>query len=156
LAPLVGVNVLLRQPHGFEGFAHLTVLANLGNPTVTHSVRVGLALIERRTAGASSANKTCGDDYEVPSIDAVVDLDVPLDRFKEVGQETRDAFVTPMDIRTGIVCSVPPLDLGVAQIQQCFQILAVDRVDSPANDLHVLLRNTPSPGPQNGYFMGRV
>jgi hypothetical protein len=26
----------------------------------------------------------------------------------------------------------------------------------PLNDLHVLLRNTPSPSPQYGYFMGRV
>src|SRR5207245_8567284 len=47
-------------------------------------------------------------------------------------------------------------DVRCATGEVAVDVAVVDCRDRPLHDLHVLLRNTPSPSPQNGYFMGRV
>src|SRR5207244_3558253 len=46
-----------------------------------------------------------------------------------------------------------PLDLGVEALDPRVEVVAIPRFEGGSHDLHVLLRNTPSPAPQDGYFI---
>jgi hypothetical protein len=48
-----------------------------------------------------------------------------------------------MHVRSGIIVTVPPFDVGVQQLEDAGNIAAVEGLVLPPNELDVLLRHSP-------------
>src|SRR5204863_304527 len=86
-----------------------------------------------------------------------------LDLYPEVGNGVADVGPEPLNFGLARVHPAngghrndPQLDVLRAAVEVAVDVPRVDGRNRPLHRLHVLLRNTPSPSPQNGYSMGRV
>ena len=94
----------------------------------------------------------------VTSIDEVPDRLCPvrIPRVAKAQKLTHDGVSTYLRPRLRPTLRDTHDHIGREQLTKGIHVPGVPRLAHRFHDFHVLVRNTLSPGPRNGYFMGRV
>src|SRR5207248_191350 len=119
----------LLQPHGFEGFRALAVLALLRHLAVAQGEHMELMLLEIDATGAPTTSKTDADHDAVTGVDELVRVSLKINVFKDLSKVLHTGLATsvrPRPLR--IIRSVPPDGVRVGQLDQCVEIAAIDSV----------------------------
>jgi hypothetical protein len=154
----VAVSVLLRQAHGFEGvlwFSEGAAAEHLSISKLEHPARGRLGLDATGFAAVVNATNEHDDFAHLDAVGRFGAHDLP--RIGEVAYVLRHSVVTP--VRTSLFPEGEeraPLDIRIAECDQSGEVASGNRVEELPGDLHVLLRNTPSPALRMGDFISRV
>jgi hypothetical protein len=143
------VSVSLRQPHGFEGFGSVTVLARFGDLSVSQSEYMELVLFEGGAAGPAATDQVNSDDNAVARIDELLRLRLKLSVLEDLRKMLHTGVAAAM--RSGpprIVRPIPPHGGRIGQLNHCREVASVERIKPLAHQLHVLLRHRPRSIPQ--------
>jgi hypothetical protein len=143
------VSVLLRQPHGFEGFSAVEELPEPYRLSVADSPDMGHRRLYLGVAFPPSPPKTQKDDDLVAPIEAFFDVDREV--FKQLGGVLP---VPPHRLAPAINRSVRDLgrimrlDLWVHQLNYCVEVSASERLVTASSQIDVFLRHRPRSMPQ--------
>ena len=151
------MSVLLRQPRGFEGLRMIQVAGYSDSLPESD----GPDVVDDHLHGCTA---TAPRGEEPGSYEDVVSQILKFQRFPAELSEGIAHLCEPA-AETFVAVEGPGIEQfrNWSQIDVRVQVLEdrlfaslFEGVMASPDDLHVLLRNTPSPSPQNGYFMGRV
>src|SRR5262249_9843075 len=108
---------LLLEPHGFEGFLALAVLALLRHLAVAQREHMELMLLEIDATGAPTTSKPDADHDAVTGVDELVRVSLKINVFKDLSEVSQTGLATSMRPRPHrIIRSVPPDGVRVGQL----------------------------------------
>ncbi len=145
----VGVSVLLRQAHGFEGCCPIPVVLVTHHQAVSDSRDAGHLSAHGQAIAPASVEREVRED-SLASVTQLVNLDRErLPGLSEVLPEPFEAVVAVIDgIKAGKQTRSHILEVAMKNGQYGVHVASVPRFDPPAHQLHVLLRHRPRSIPQ--------
>jgi hypothetical protein len=152
------VSVLLRQPHGFEGFMPTRERANVPERSITEARNhEPESLTDVRSRVPDTPGHVNKRNNAILRVADVVDFKAEVIEVLGEGRlEPSHAVMSTVRGALKPAISRVPDAIGRVEGQRSLDSFRAKGLEGISHDLHGLLRNTPSPGPQNGYFMGRV
>jgi hypothetical protein len=142
------VSVLLRQPHGFEGFFHRPVLPAFNDETISDSAHEHVSIVDADPAVAHTTSDHRRGDYVVALVTYLEQVELDLGkRLYESAQKLLVGITANVRAWVRLVCAgvVNQARVERGQIEVAGR---VPGVEEPARVLHVLLRHRPRSIPQ--------